>query len=198
MARELQARVLDVLEQSLRRRVYAGVAPDWLQRPGRLECGPRWQLIQHIYRRLTDGMRLPANMPGRERRSLDGLVGGRGMPKRFIEVDESQHFNVFRTLTLQLYPRDEPLGFPRLVWMEAGADRIPTHGGGWGKPKPPLFPMPGGRHRQRAFRDATADLLPPLYGYAPTLRIADFEVEPWIWNRGASARLRTLLEERLG
>ncbi|HEY3547522.1 MAG TPA: hypothetical protein VGK17_15730 [Propionicimonas sp.] len=34
--------------------------------------------------------------------------------------------------------------------------------------------------------------------YAPTLRIADFEVEPWIWDaRGAGSRLARLLEERL-
>lgn len=45
---------------------------------------------------------------------------------------------------------------------------------------PPLFPGEGGRHRQRAFRDALTDILAPGYGFAPTLRIADFEVEDWI------------------
>ncbi len=42
-----------------------------------------------------------------------------------------------------------------------------------------------------------ADLLPPLYDYAPTLRIAYFEVEPWIWERGAVRSLRELVEPRL-
>jgi hypothetical protein len=57
--------------------------------------------------------------------------------------------------------------------------------------------MAGGRHRQRAFRDALADLLPSLHGYAPTLRIADFEVLPWIREPGAATRLWRLIEPRL-
>jgi hypothetical protein len=28
-------------------------APDWLQRPGKTECGPRWKLVCRIYRTLT-------------------------------------------------------------------------------------------------------------------------------------------------
>lgn len=56
---------------------------------------------------------------------------------------------------------------------------------------------PGGRHRQRAFRDALADLLPELYGFGPTIRITDFEVEPWIWDRGAAKQMRSLVDERL-
>ena len=37
--------------------------------------------------------------------------------------------------------------------------------------------MLGVRHRQRAFRDALADLLPALHGFGPTIRIGHFEVE---------------------
>ena len=44
----------------------------------------------------------------------------------------------------------------------------------------PLFPGEGARHRQRAFRDALTDILAPDYGFAPTLRIAHFEVKDWI------------------
>jgi hypothetical protein len=106
-------------------------------------------------------------MPPRERRAIDGLFGGRGQQWRIVEVDEAQHFNEFRAATLH-----------------------------W-RPKPPLFPMDGGRHRQRAFRDALADLLPSLHGFAPTLRIAHFEVQPWIWEPGAPARLRPLVEDRM-
>ncbi len=85
-----------------------------------------------------------------------------------------------------------------VAWIKAGKRQVPSAGGGWGAPKPPLFPMAGGRHRQRAFRDALADLLPDLYGFGPTIRIADFEVEPWIWNRrGAAHRLAALIEPRL-
>jgi hypothetical protein len=168
----------------------------WLQRPGRLECGDRWPLMQRIYKRLTDGLTLQAVAPPLERRNKDGVIGGRGWPLRILEIDESQHFNTYRTLTLEMYPPTEPLAFPRREWMQAGEGRIPRAGGGWGAPRPPLFPLAGGRHRQRAFRDALADLLPPLYQYAPTLRIAYFEV-PWIWERDAPSRMRAVIQDRL-
>src|SRR5439155_24449544 len=109
-----------------------------------------------------------------------------------------QHFNEFRASTLLLYPEQVPLGFPREVWLEASRHGRLIGPPGYWRPKPPLFPMDGGRHLQRAFRDALADLLPPLHGFAPTVRIADFEVIPWIWDeRGATARLRRLMENRL-
>jgi hypothetical protein len=136
-------------------------------------------------------------MPPRERREVDGLIGGRGQPLRLIEVDEQQHFNEFRARTLSAYPTDVPLGFPRDLWLEASNKGRLIGPPGYARPKPPLFPMDGGRHRQRAFRDALADLVPPVHGYAPTLRIADFEVLPWIYERGASSRLRKLLEHRI-
>lgn len=69
--------------------------------------------------------------------------------------------------------------------------------GGFGKPKPPLFPREGGRHRQRAFRDALCDILPPKHGFLPTLRIADFEVQEWLQTPNAPERMRALLDERL-
>jgi hypothetical protein len=64
-------------------------------------------------------------------------------------------------------------------------------------PKPPLFPLEDGRHRQRAYRDALADLLPAVHGWLPTLRIADFEVAEWIYRPGARRRMEQLLGERL-
>lgn len=196
MPRDLEHRTLDVLESALRRHVTRDATPLWLQRPGRIECGSAWRKIRLIYRRLTDGLELPDEMPPRERRMVDGLVGGRGVPLRIVEFDESQHFNDFRSLTLGLY-RDVPVAFPRRTWVAQGRGGRMASGGGWAKPKPPLFPMVGGRHRQRAFRDALADILPAIYGYAPTLRIADFEVQDWIKERGAPARMRRLIAERL-
>ena len=197
MARELQERVLDVLESALRRRVTRSPRPDWLSRPGHTACKTEWRRIRLIYRRLTDGMELPEDMPPREWRELDGQFGGHGLALRLVEIDEQQHFNEFRARTLLLYPKGAPLGFPLDLWLAQSQQRVARSGGGWGRPTPPLFPMTGGRHRQRAFRDALADLLPPLYGFAPTLQIGDFEVQPWIWDRGAAPRLRRLIEPRL-
>jgi hypothetical protein len=196
VARELQARVLEVLSQALRRQVYDGPTPAWLQRPGPEECGDLWPTVRRIYARLTS-VRLPAMMPPRERRAIDGLIGGRGQPWRLVEVDEAQHFNEFRAITLSLYPPGAPLGFPLEVWLGASKTGRLIGPPGYWRPKPPLFPMDGGRHRQRAFREALADLLPPIHEYAPTHRIADFEVVPWIYERGAAVRLRRLVEDRM-
>ena len=135
-------------------------------------------------------------MTPRETRLVDGIIGGRGMPWRIFEFDESQHFNEFRAMTLGLYPKDLALGYPKRVWLDASHRGRASQGGGWAKPTT-LFRVAGGRHRQRAFRDALADLLPQHHGFAPTLRIADFEVKPWIWERGAATRLARLIEERL-
>ena len=193
MVRELQERVLEVLEAAVRRRITRAPRPEWLSRPGRQECRTEWKRIRHIYRQLTDGMELPETMPPKEWRELDGLFGGRGLPLRLVEIDERQHFNEFRAMTLSLYPKSNRLGFPAEIWLAESRRRVVRAG----RATPPLFSMAGGRHRQRAFRDAMTDLLPPLYGYAPTLRVADFEVEPWIWQRGAAPRLRRLIEPRL-
>ena len=197
MARELQHRVIGVLERSLGRRVAQGPTPAWLLRPGREEAGEMWRTLRLIYRKLTGGLELPDEAPLREWREVDGIIGLRRGPARIVEVDESQHFNEYRAITLAAYPKDVRLGFPRDDWLSESKRQRATRGGGWAKPKPPLFPMAGGRHRQRAFRDALADLLPTQHGFAPTLRIADFEVESWIWDRGAAARLGRLIEERL-
>lgn len=195
---ELQRRTLEVLASAMRRQVRPGPTPEWLQRPGRTECGTAWRTVRLIYRRLTEGMELPDVMPPLERRTVDGIIGGRGLPWRLVEVDESQHFNEFRALTLRYYPKGAEIAFPRSEWEAASKRGRTIKGGGWAAPKPPLFPMEGGRNRQRAFRDALADLLPPVHGFAPTLRIADFEVEAWIWDRDAPSRLHALVEERLG
>jgi hypothetical protein len=60
-----------------------------------------------------------------------------------------------------------------------------------------LFPQEDGRHRQRAFRDALADVLPRRPRLLPTLRIADFEVEGWLGQRGAKARVAALITDRI-
>src|SRR5256885_12122407 len=37
--------------------------------------------------------------------------------RRIIEIDEYQHFNLFRATTLDLYPKNNVIAFPRKEWM---------------------------------------------------------------------------------
>jgi len=193
MVGELQAAVVTSVAETL------GVGligtPGWLLRPGRGECGRRWSLTRSIYRDLT-GLELPEAMPPRETRRVDGVLEGDGTP-RILEVDERQHFNRYRAATLRRYPTDARVAFPVETWIHESDAKARLEGGGFGKPKPPLFPAEHGRHMQRAFRDMLADLLPPEHGYQPTLRIGDFEVLPWIYTSQAKRRMRELLDQRL-
>ncbi len=171
--------------------------PGWLRRPGRNECHSQWPLVQDIYRALT-GRELPDTMPSRERRTVDGVFRGPDGRLFIFELDEKQHFNEFRATTLSLYPGTMPLAFSRDLWIKQCALKRKLEGGGFAKPRPPLFPGPNGRHRQRAYRDALTDLLPPAYDFAPTLRLADFEIRDWIFEPGAVDCLTALLAERFG
>jgi len=169
--------------------------PSWLIRPGREECGQQWPLIQAIYRDLT-GLELPDVMRSVERREVDAVLEIDGQPARILEVDERQHFNEFRVTTLRHYAGNVPLAFDAAVWIERSEKKSRLEGGGFAKPKPPLFAGENGRHRQRAFRDALADILPPEHGLGPTLRIGDFEVKDWIFGGDSEERMRELLEAK--
>lgn len=170
--------------------------PSWLMRPGKTECGERWPLICAIYRELT-GLELLEVMPKNNRRRVDGILQCATSPPRIVEVDESQHFNSYRGKTLRLYPAELRLAFDRKTWIDRSYAEPKQKSGGWAAPKPPLFPEAGGRHRQRAFRDALTDILPLDYGFLPTLRIAEFEVTPWLETVCARNRMADLLERKI-
>ena len=167
--------------------------PDWLMRPGRFACRTRWPLVQDIYFELT-GNRLPKTMPPRERRKVDGVFLGPGDRRFIFKLDEKQRFNRSRAATLRLYPDDLRLGFSVARWMECCCSKGKLEGGGFAKPKLPLFPVKEGRHRQRAFRDALADVLPSEHGFLPTLRLGDIEVRDWIFKTDAQDRMACLIE----
>jgi hypothetical protein len=197
VARELQNRVLDLIDQALNTTMEREVCPSWLRRPGAAEAGALWTTLQAIYTDLTGGV-LPDEMPPRERRSIDAVLTQSGVP-RIVEIDEMQHFTPPRARTLALYPPGTKTAYDRTVWATRAAATTRLPGGGFARPKPPLFPEPGGRHLQRAFRDAIADLLPSVHGWAPTLRVGDFEVAGWLHADDAVGRMRSLLAgKRLG
>lgn len=193
MARELERAVIELVVRILGARIIP--TPNWLIRPGREECGERWPLAQAIYRELT-GLELPEVMRPVERREVDAVLAIDGQPARILEVDERQHFNEFRAQTLRHYVGSVPLAFDAAVWIERSDQKRRLEGGGFAKPKPPLFPGENGRHRQRAFRDALADILPPEHGLAPTLRIGDFEVKDWIFGSDSEGRMQGLLQRK--
>lgn len=195
MAKQLQNRVLALIEQTLATALTREVSPAWLNRPGRLECGATWDTVQSLYTDLT-GQVLPDVMPPRERRSIDAVLTGADGVLRIVEVDEVQHFTPPRARTLALYPTDSATAFDEDTWASRSAAATKLRGGGWGRPCPPLFPKPGGRHLQRAFRDALADLLPRHHGWAPTLRIGDFEVQDWLHADDAADRMSALLSAK--
>ena len=170
--------------------------PAWLQRPGRHECRRQWPLAQKIYQALT-GCPLPDTMPPRERRRVDGVFHGQSGRPFIFELDEKQHFNEFRAATLRLYPGTIRLGFSKDSWIERCTQKRKLEGGGFAEPKPPLFPNENGRHQQRAFRDALADILPQEHGFAPTLRFVDSEVRDWISEPDAVGRMTQLVATRL-
>lgn len=188
--RAVVAHVTDVLGATHAR------TPDWLLRPGRDECGERWPLVCEIYNDLT-GMQLPNEMRKIERRTVDCVLIVDGSRPRVLEVDESQHFNLFRARTLEHYASHTNLAFDPNLWIAKSQAKTKLESGGFGRPMPPLFPGDAGRHRQRAFRDALCDILPPLHGFAPTLRIADFEVRDWINGDTAREEIRRLLSTRM-
>jgi hypothetical protein len=128
---------------------------------------------------------------------VDCVIRSPGVMPQAREFDGTQHFNRYRAATLRRYPLDVALRFPRDRWIEVSMRKARLESGRWGRAAPPFFPGEGGRHLQRAFRDALADILPQLQGFGPTMRIADFEVTPWVWKQDVASGLADLLGERL-
>jgi|SRR5581483_556175 len=195
MARERERRVISLVVDALGAQVLP--TPAWLIRPGKSECGGRWPLIQELYEQLSPGLELPDVMRPVERRELDAVLEHDGVVRVF-EFDETQHFNRFRADTLRRYADTVPLAFDPAEWIVRSEQKQRLEGGGFGKPKPPLFDGEHGRHRQRAFRDALADILPLEHGYAPTLRISEYEVADWLHSDDAGAQTEALLAAKLG
>ncbi len=80
-------------------------------------------------------------------------------PAFVVEFDESQHFTQARHTTLSLYRPEFTVGFPVEKWMElcrlidAKDDDPPD------------------RDERRAWYDTLRDLVPPLQGLKPTVRV---------------------------
>ncbi|MDH6238205.1 hypothetical protein [Cryobacterium sp. CG_9.6] len=128
---------------------------------------------------------------------MDAILTGPDGAPRIVEVDEDQHFSPHRAKAFTLYPAHISVAFDRETWIERSLSGMKPKGGNFAKPCPPLFPEAGGRHIQRAFRDALADLLPTAHGWAPTLRVGEFEVAGWLHDDDAADRMSALLDRKV-
>lgn len=98
-------------------------------------------------------------------------------PPFILEFDENQHFSRPRLIALSLYPDDLNLGFSVADWrdlcrgLEARDDE------------------PFDRDERRAWYDTLRDLVPTVYGFAPTARLYG-GAYPWCSLDAGSARDR--------
>lgn len=196
--RDLERRVVELVTGILGATLMP-CRPSWLQSPGPDECHDRWPIAGEIYFALTNSD-LPDQRPSRSKRTVDAVLDRPGQPPFILGVDEAQHFNVYREITLLNYPEHISVAFDVETWIAESRRHAGKRlrGGNFGGPRPE-FAFPDGRHRQRAFRDALTDLLPPLHGYGSTMRIGDFEVAGWLFSPDNEARTRMtkLLDSRI-
>jgi len=101
-------------------------------------------------------------------RGFSKFVRARRLPKvdfyipsrrMVVEFDESQHFTLPRLISLQAYPEDFPLGFPRNKWMDL-AEKLNK------RDNDPPF-----RDEQRAWYDTLRDFSPVVLNHSATVRL---------------------------
>lgn len=109
-------------------------------------------------------------------------------PPFILEFDESQHFSRPRLSALSLYPAEQNWGFSVSAWQElcrriAAQDETPID-----------------RDERRAWYDTLRDLVPPLHGFRPTVRLYA-EAYPWcsleLGNDAGREQFKLLLGDRL-
>lgn len=111
-----------------------------------------------------------------------------------IETDEFQHFTTDRLRTLELYPKDLPLGFDPSEYQglchanRTLADRYRRSKEARG------FRRDGGRRAQRAYFDAVRDIAIPALGFAPVIRVP---IVDSIDGRSAFTRASSDIKRRL-
>lgn len=109
-------------------------------------------------------------------------------PPFILELDESQHFSRPRLSALALYPATLQWGFPVSHWKEL-CRRIDARDD-----------TPIDRDERRAWYDTLRDLVPPLHGFKPTVRL-NAETYPWCSLDAAQSpdreQFNALLDNRL-
>ena len=110
-------------------------------------------------------------------------------PPFILEFDESQHFSRARLITLQLYPKMMPLGFPLARWQELCREIDAQDN------------EPIDRDERRAWYDVLRDFAPIVYGFKRTVRLYAGDCE-WCTLDAKDAKdrelCRSFFEQRLG
>ena len=151
----------------------------------------------------TTFLRLGGNAEAMARKAERRLAPDAYLPEYncLLEFDEVQHFTPERLTTLDLMTEDLRLGFDLAHYQDlcrTHAEKAVRKGADGYRRRTVEFPFEGGRKAQRAMFDMTRDLLPPLYGLAPTVRVSEFDLPTLITNRNqARDELVTLLKEHL-
>jgi hypothetical protein len=107
-------------------------------------------------------------------------------PPFILEFDESQHFSRPRLAALDHYPADIQVGFAISRWQELCREIDAKDN------------QPFDRDERRAWYDTLRDLVPPIHGFKPTIRIyaGDF---PWCQfdasSRAALEQIQTILAD---
>jgi hypothetical protein len=98
-------------------------------------------------------------------------------PPFIVEFDENQHFSRPRLITLSNYPAEIAVGFSIARWQELCRELDAKDN------------QPFDRDERRAWYDTLRDLLPPLHGFKPTLRLYAEQVEWCALDATSSADL---------
>lgn len=151
--------------------------PPWINRRGHFGLPPAAQGVVDVLQRMFEALGGDAGC--QSQKTLQAMQGDwfHAPSRTFIEVDELQHHTSDRLRTLEFYPSGHPAA-PSLPLLEA---RCLTHAQRadrcWSNKHAACFNWPGGRRAQRAYNDALRDLVTPLMGYPPVLRVPAIGVD---------------------
>ncbi len=171
--RERETAMVRTVREVLRVDVKNGAQFDWLiNKHHQEQFGEYFLMIEKLFSDLGGDV-----LRNRAKRSMrltsDAFIGG-GY-KCILEFDEIQHFSTARLATLRSIPENYPLGFDRSEYINLCRDHC-VSADSYRESKTTVdFPFRGGRTAQRAYFDLFRDLLPPIFGLNPTVRIHEFE-----------------------
>ncbi|MGM1028988.1 MAG: hypothetical protein ACQEWM_03835 [Actinomycetota bacterium] len=169
-------------------------APPWITRRGHFGLPPAASGVAEILHHMF--VALGGDAECQSRKTSQAIRGDwfHAPSRTFIEVDEVQHHTSDRLRTLEFYPSDHPAAFSvPLVEARclAHAERAARS---WANKHAACFDWPGGRRAQRAYNDALRDLVTPLMGYPPVLRVPAIGVDGGAAYLSARETIRLALE----